>query len=317
MTDLPKLVSLEAKATPHSDARMQMYKLLTLGDDHVEFLESEDRIMGLSLFEIGVERIPMYGCTFRMSIYSDLMKSILRLDPPYHVAPNMLVYGGALTILWLYLNGFTNAAVKIGYLSLKGFFNLYGLLNYFVINNNGKDILEIWNDEFRRRMSAASEQDILENSDSIVSVINNMPMTGNINEKFTNVIRRLVEIDEIGSRLTKVPIIKIYENFGEGDVDFEREIVSELLGWLDKKESEDPSKLVNFMKQYKMFPDPHGLMFETPEGPDERLIPVRLPHSIILYSYPLSGPDDEDEFYEEVSSALKEYSRIKIPGSAS
>lgn len=135
MTDPTKLnlSPSEAKYIPLStakpiasanEARAEMYKKLELDDKHIEFLEADYNSKFLQYFEVGNEKLPMYGGIARMAQESKLIKTLVNLDPPYTLASNMTVYGGALILLWLNLNGFHDSAYKIKTLSLPGFLNL-------------------------------------------------------------------------------------------------------------------------------------------------------------------------------------------------
>lgn len=84
--------------------------ILGFDDEEVFFLTTEHRKRFLTKFEIGKDKIVMYGDPIKMSIASDLIKSLL-LTPPdpdssYQIAKDLPFRKDALTIIWLYLNGF-------------------------------------------------------------------------------------------------------------------------------------------------------------------------------------------------------------------
>ena len=106
------------------DARTEMYKKLNLPEVCIEFLESPAKEKFLTRFEIGVDKIVMYGSPIHMSLSSPLVKSLLDIEPPYYLASNMTVYGGAITILWCYLNQISTVISSIENLSFKGWLNL-------------------------------------------------------------------------------------------------------------------------------------------------------------------------------------------------
>ena len=85
-------------------------------------------------FKIGKDKLVMYGAPVVMAVDSNLIESILAIDPPYTLASNMTVFGGALTVLWLYLHGFEDAINKVELLSFKGYLNFFDLISYFGID---------------------------------------------------------------------------------------------------------------------------------------------------------------------------------------
>lgn len=294
-----------------SGPKLDMYKQLGLEENHIEFLESPNREKLLTRFEIGSEGIVMYGGLFRMSIDSELIKSIMFLDPPYTIGANIIVYGGALTILWLYLNGFEDVADAQQRLSLRGFLNLYDLINYFDVKeySNRSGIVDDWYIYLTDRIITTPENELVEYADAIVAIFNKVAEGTALTYEKTSgeMADKLSKIDKIASKLKNIPIILYREQSG-GEIGYKN------LGWIDRKGAEDPERFVEFMvKAADMRPDSVGNFLHSGENYyNAANYPIRRPNSILLIKPPkLARGKYSDFYYHKIS--LRD--RIPIPKS--
>lgn len=102
---------------------------------------TEDQKKFLTPFEIGSEKILLYGQPINMSMKSELIESILpnlSTTDPNPIAPDEKVNPNSLNFLWVKLNGVDT----VKSLSLKDLVELWPLLNYFNINVKDKVINE-------------------------------------------------------------------------------------------------------------------------------------------------------------------------------
>lgn len=94
-------------------------------------------------FQIGSNKIVLYGAPAIMSLKSELINSLLdKLTDENVLAPNMEVNPISLEFLWSRLNG---GDVHPALLKVDNFLNLWTLMNYFDINVNDKLISEYFN----------------------------------------------------------------------------------------------------------------------------------------------------------------------------
>lgn len=289
--------------------KLEMYKQLRLREDQIKFLESPNKEKLLARFEIGPEKLIMHGGVFRMSIHSELVESIMTLDPPYILAANMTVYGGALTVLWLYLNGFDEMVDTQQRLSLKGFLNLYDLLNYFGVKDppNAGGIVDNWYIYFAGRIATTPENELLEHGDAIVAVLNKVAVGTALTQEASSdrMADRLRKIDKIASRLTNIPIIG-YEEDRNGI------IKSKLYGWIDRKAADNTESFLRFMKdELGKVPNNEGDFLEIGMSPHLLgEIPIRHPNAILLYA-----PSESflEEYGHLIERDLNLYGHMQVP----
>lgn len=164
---IPGLTLTPASVVVPADERTKMYAKLKLGQEEIDFLESPYKEKFLTRFEIGKDAMVMYGSPVYMAGKSDLIKTIISYDPPYVLAKDMIVYGGALIVLWLHINGYPSSHT-VEKLSLAGWLNFYDLVGYFGVADQMLHD-ELTAGEYIDRVMTASDQELLE---SIIPVSN-------------------------------------------------------------------------------------------------------------------------------------------------
>lgn len=202
--------------------RAEMYTKLDLSQEEIDFLENPYREKFLTRFEIGSEKLLMYGSPVHMAGKSDLIKTVMTYDPPYVLAKDMLVYGGALNVLWLFMNGYQSTE-SVKKLSLAGWLNLNTLVGYFGVTD------QVLMDElgvvgFMDRTIAASDQELKDNATVIANLINRHATKENIEgfrEGMGKMMFRVRNINEILEKLNSTHILRldniVKSEYGESD----------------------------------------------------------------------------------------------------
>ena len=258
------------------EQRMEMYSKLGLNQRYVDFLESGYNPKFLQYFEIGVDKIPMYGSIARMASESELIKSIVNLDPPYTLASNMTVLGGALTLLWLHLNGYFIGTYHVEKLSFPGFLNLFSLIGYFGADNGNLTIAFL--EQYKRLIRFIDKNILIQYASEAAAMIDRL---GFIRDR-PSMAGRILEVNEVASKLTKIPILvhkfrsPIQSLFPDDDP---------YLTVMERKLADDPEELVKILKQNGFNLDVTGNFVNG----DSVYAPVRQPNSIELYHLHLTN----------------------------
>ena len=284
------------------DFRMEMHKKLELNEDQTDFLNVSTGAKFMTRFEIGKDKIVMYGNPVRMALNSELIKSLLSIDPPYFLAANMTIYGGALTLLWLYINGVSITEDQVDKLSFKGWLNLYEIIRYLgIVKQSSKhDIIRIWRREFDDKFNHTDSKTLNENAKQIASLFDKLIIAGelkNLSVSDTEPIMRLVTgykniIDEINY----IPVFIVRVSC-HPDRDLPEEGF-ELLDWIPRG-SDEFSELIKCKQLFKYLPSTNT--FVTKFG-HKILTPTRQPHGIFLYDKDLSYyPQTRDRFKQAIS----------------
>lgn len=290
-----------------SEPHAEMYKKLGLDGRHVEFLEADYNPKFLQYFEVGNEKLPMYGSIARMAQESKLVKTLLGLDPPYMLASNMVVYGGALTLLWLNLNGFPDVGSRIRTLSLPGFFNLFQLINYF-------DIRGVFMSEFmsnyNSRIGGLKEEDLVSNAEMIAQLIDRLgfPVTMYVWDPR----QKFLKIEEIANRLTRIPVLREFAQQGTAP------LLSPVVGSVDRRTADNPRELLKALRVMGYDTDSEGTLYginiEQSTAPVHSYNVLRYANYILLKDMAFTGPSDAGK-YEIInlpstpSNPVREYYR--------
>lgn len=295
----PKLIDAESRAT--------MYQKLQLSQDQIDFLDPVKGEKFMEYFEVGNERIIMYGNPMRMALESGLIKSMLDLDPPFQLASNITVLGGALMIVWLHLNGIPGSLGKMRNLSLQGYFGVEELINYLGVPyhiDEGRSLAMVWEEGFLNQVRKATSEELKVYAEKIANMINNSHRAAYISLGDTDVVEKLLGIDEIASRLNHIPVI--IKHLSGTDLDYE--IVNDLVGWIDVKKANDPEELMRILEPKGY--DVNSIGFLTRSW--RRFIPTRQKYIIIIY-------DDrilmKPRYGSEASSMIDKY-KIVLPRSS-
>lgn len=293
ITGEPKLIDAETRAA--------MYEKIQLNQDQIDFLDPVIGKKFMTYFEVGNEKIVMYGNPARMALESELIKSMLSLDPPFQLASNITVMGGALMIIWLHINGVPNSFGKILNLSLRGYFGVRDLINYLDLPLGDATR---WNYGVRDQLKKATDEDIKANAEQLANTINDLAGR-KIVFKYddADIMEKLTNVEEVSRRLNHVPII--LKRLAQGGRDtVVNEMASDFVGWVEVKKADDSEELVRMLvpQGYTLY---HGILTRL----GVKLIPTRQGNRIIMYDSRLS---ELPEFKDEVRSMVDKY-RIALP----
>lgn len=291
-----------------SNARAAMYQKLQLNQEQIDFLDPLKGKKFMTEFEIGNERIIMYGNPVYMSLRSNLIKSILEMDPPFQLASNITVLGGALMIVWLHINGVPRSLIKMLNLSLHGYFNIIDLINYLGVTQGDYygDIMSDWASRLKDQIRGATVEELKSNAEQIANAINlyNQHLALELHD--ADVVEKIMNVEEIAKRLNYIPIIlKYLLQLGIRMSDINNKMDTYFLGWIDAKKANNSEELVKYLMSKGYTVSAQGLLTYG----HLTVTPTRQGNRIVLYDKNLL---ESNQFGNEVRSMMDKY-RIAIP----
>ena len=132
------------------------------------FLNSPYREKFMTKFEIGSNKIILYGNPIVMTLHSGLIESIIEKDPPYILLNFGIVLERPITAFWLYLNDI--GGTDSGIFNLEEYLQLGRLFNYFGLKDSA-DYYQDWAAHINNRIKDASETDrkLIESNKEVIA----------------------------------------------------------------------------------------------------------------------------------------------------
>jgi hypothetical protein len=181
-----------------------------LVDEAAIFLNPGVEKRFMSRFEIGSNKMTLYGMPLIMAKHSELIKTQLAIyagsEEPYPLLTHGVILENAVIPLWLHMNGktfsYNDLETMVNALSVTEMFQLYRLLGYFgVYDDNFSSHIRT---SLRNKIWMSSEKDkkeIEDNKDTVIKFFNSLLSSSPIyyggnwyadmNEKFPAIMKEL------------------------------------------------------------------------------------------------------------------------------
>lgn len=211
MTDVKALTNLP------DTIREEMYDKLDFNKNERRFLDPKYGAKFMTYFEVGNEKLVMYGNPVRMAEKSEVVASLLDTSPPFQLASDITAYGGAIMVLWLYLNGFDIEETdrfgwqrnKLARLSIGGLLNFYHLTNHLNVEIYNEKTDKSLLDHFLATLGAAIVRDkeaVKKFSGQIGAIINKI-VVSNQKVDAVDAISRIFRSGVVEGHVGYAPII--------------------------------------------------------------------------------------------------------------
>lgn len=197
-----------------------------LSEEAKDFLNSKVQRKFLTEFTVGSNPsstgepgLKLYGLPLTMAKYSELIKSILPQDPPYHLLTFGQVYETPMTILWLSINdmplGIALFDIFPKYLSLDEYLQLIRLINYFDLDPNMPLVSvqsAVLDRMLQKALKTGEKKIAIQYKDQVAAMVNHSikrsRLAGNFSNSYTDKILNIIYSDypEIIPLISDIPI---------------------------------------------------------------------------------------------------------------